>query len=147
MDLKNRKIWCVFLVSLVADGASWVCSGLLIRKWWSIYPPEHPLKYGKLVLEDLLDYPVLIYDKTFWSWTFYRLFKTKPSNDLSLLNLRMKMPSLPLLQRLLGLVLFACRIITGIWWLEILHLCVNTYHTVYMASHLKNMPIDDAYCS
>ena len=37
-----------------------------------ITPPEHPLKYKKkLVLEDLLDYPVIGYDRDFWSWTFY----------------------------------------------------------------------------
>ena len=96
-----------FFGSLVADEPEIEFVPVVNQEMVIITPPEHPLKYKKkLVLEDLLDYPVIGYDKTSGLGRFTNsIYKQTISNRLSLLNLRMKMPSLPLLQKILGLVL------------------------------------------
>ena len=51
--------------SLVADEPEIEFVPVVNQEMVIITPPEHPLKYKKkLVLEDLLDYPVIGYDKT-----------------------------------------------------------------------------------
>ena len=105
-DLKNEKYDVVF-GSLVADEPEIEFVPVVNQEMVIITPPEHPLKYKKkLVLEDLLDYPVIGMIRLLVLDVLLILFTNKTiSNRLSLLNLRMKMPSLPLLQKILGLVL------------------------------------------
>ena len=63
-DLKNEKYDVVF-GSLVADEPEIEFVPVVNQEMVIITPPAHPLKYKKkLVLEDLLDYPVIGYDKT-----------------------------------------------------------------------------------
>ena len=93
-----------------------------------ITPPEHPLKYKKdLVLEDLLDYPVIGYDRTSGLGRFtnsiYKQNHIKPSIAFESSDENAHVESLQAYD------------------VEILHLSnVKPYHTVYMA-YLKNMPM------
>ena len=103
--------------SLVADEPEIEFVPVVNQEMVIITPPEHPLKYKKkLVLEDLLDYPVIGYDKTSGLGRLLILFTNKTiSNRLSLLNLRMKMPCFPCCRRFWDWFCCTCRIITGIW--------------------------------
>ena len=61
---EKQKNMMSFLV-LVADEPEIEFVPVVNQEMVIITPPEHPLKYKKkLVLEDLLDYPVIGYDKT-----------------------------------------------------------------------------------
>ncbi len=105
-DLKNEKYDVVF-GSLVAHEPEVEFVPVVNQEMVIITPPEHPLKYKKkLVLEICWIIQSLVMIRLLVLDVLLILFTNKTiSNRLSLLNLRMKMPSLPLLQKILGLVL------------------------------------------
>ena len=108
-----------------------------------ITPPEHPLKYKKdLVLEDLLDYPVIGYDRTSGLGRFtnsiYKQNHIKPSIAFESSD---ENAIASLVAEDFGIGFVAHVESLQAYDVEILHLSnVKPYHTVYMA-YLKNMPM------
>ena len=141
-DLKNEKYDVVF-GSLVADEPEVEFVPVVNQEMVIITPPEHPLKYKKkLVLEDLLDYPVIGYDKTSGLGRFtnsiYKQNHIKPSIAFESSD---ENAIASLVAEDFGIGFVAHVESLQAYDVEILHLSnVKPYHTVYMA-YLKNMPM------
>lgn len=139
-DLKNEKYDVVF-GSLVADEPEIEFVPVVNQEMVIITPPEHPLKYKKkLVLEDLLDYPVIGYDKTSGLGRFtnsiYKQNHIKPSIAFESSD---ENAIASLVAEDFGIGFVAHVESLQAYDVEILHLSnVKPYHTVYMA-YLKNM--------
>ena len=102
-DLKNEKYDVVF-GSLVPDEPEVEFVPVVNQEMVIITPPEHPLKYKKdLVLEDLLDYPVI--EPLVLDVLLIPFINKTISNLPLLLNHPMKMRLLLLLQKILESVL------------------------------------------
>ena len=129
--------------SLVADEPEIEFVPVVNQEMVIITPPEHPLKYKKkLVLEDLLDYPVIGYDKTSGLGRFtnsiYKQNHIKPSIAFESSD---ENAIASLVAEDFGIGFVAHVESLQAYDVEILHLSnVKPYHTVYMA-YLKNMPM------
>lgn len=141
-DLKSEKYDIIF-GSYVPDEPKIEFIPVVNQEMVIITPPGHPLKHKKsLVLEDLLSYPVIGYDRTSglgqYTHSIYRqnhmtpsiAFETSDENAIA-----------SLVAEDFGIGFVAHVESLREYDVEILHLTnVKPYHTVYMA-YLKDMPM------
>lgn len=142
VDLKEEKYDIIF-GSYVPDEPKIEFIPVVNQEMVIITPPEHPLKYkSSLVLEDLLSYPVIGYDRTSglgqYTHSLYRqnhmepsiAFETSDENAIA-----------SLVAEDFGIGFVAHVESLREYDIEILHLTnMKPYHTVYMA-YLKDKPM------
>lgn len=142
VDLKAEKYDIIF-GSYVPDEAKIEFIPVVNQEMVIITPPEHPLKHkSSLVLEDLLSYPVIGYDRTSglgqYTHSIYRqnhmepsiAFETSDENAIA-----------SLVAEDFGIGFVAHVESLREYDIEILHLTnMKPYHTVYMA-YLKDKPM------
>ncbi|MBU5461020.1 LysR family transcriptional regulator [Anaerostipes sp. MSJ-23] len=140
-DLKMEKYDVVF-GSLVSEESEIEFVPVINQEMVIITPPEHPLKHKKdLVLEDLMSYPVIGYDKTSGLGKFtnsiYQQYHIKPSIAFESSD---ENAIASLVAEDFGIGFVAHVESLQEYDVEILHLSnVKPYHTVYMA-YLKDIP-------
>lgn len=139
-DLKKEKYDVVF-GSFVSNEPDVEFVPVVNQEMVIITPPEHPLKYKKnLVLEDLMDYPVIGYDKTSGLGRFtHEIYKQNHINPSIAFETSDENAIASLVAEGFGIGMVAHVESLQEYDIEILHLSnVKPYHTVYMA-YLKNM--------
>lgn len=142
IDLKEEKYDIIF-GSYVPDEPKIEFIPVVNQEMVIITPPEHPLKYkSSLVLEDLLSYPVIGYDRTSglgqYTHSIYRQNHMKPSIAFETSD---ENAIASLVAEDFGIGFVAHVESLREYDIEILHLTnMKPYHTVYMA-YLKDKPM------
>lgn len=142
VDLKEEKYDIIF-GSYVPDESKIEFIPVVNQEMVIITPPEHPLKHkSSLVLEDLLSYPVIGYDRTSglgqYTHSIYRQNHMKPSIAFETSD---ENAIASLVAEDFGIGFVAHVESLREYDIEILHLTnMKPYHTVYMA-YLKDKPM------